>query len=89
MDDQTIPHAADLIRQGWETAHSIAGSQQQWIARNSVFGEWVGGAWNMVMVGVPTAPPPACPAGFALAEHLALGRPAPLPGRLRRAAAFC
>ena len=23
MDDHTFPHAADLIRQGWETAHSI------------------------------------------------------------------
>lgn len=33
-----------------------SGSQQQWISRNSQWGSWVGSNWNMVFVGVPTAP---------------------------------
>ena len=32
------------------------GPQQQWFARNSQAGKWVGGNWNMVFVGVPGAP---------------------------------
>lgn len=30
-----------------------SGSQQQWISRNAQWGGWVGGAWNMVFVGIP------------------------------------
>jgi hypothetical protein len=33
-----------------------SGSQQQWISRNAQWGNWLGGAWNMVFVGV-TDPP--------------------------------
>jgi hypothetical protein len=33
-----------------------AGSQQQWISRNSEFAGWQGGAWNMVFVGVSHPP---------------------------------
>ena len=32
------------------------GPQQQWFTRNSQVGEWVGGNWNMMFVGVPGAP---------------------------------
>jgi hypothetical protein len=33
-----------------------AGPQQQWIARNSEWGSWMGANWNMVFVGVPHPP---------------------------------
>jgi hypothetical protein len=32
------------------------GPQQQWFARNSQAGKWIGGNWNMLFVGVPGAP---------------------------------
>lgn len=31
-------------------------SQQQWLSRNDVFGNWTGGVWNMVFVGVSNPP---------------------------------
>jgi hypothetical protein len=31
-------------------------SQQQWLARNDVWGSWNGGVWNMVFVGVSNPP---------------------------------
>jgi len=33
-----------------------AGPQQQWISRNSQWGSWTSSNWNMVFVGVPSAP---------------------------------
>jgi hypothetical protein len=33
-----------------------AGTQQQWISRNSEWGSWTGSNWNMVFVGVENAP---------------------------------
>ncbi|MGO9437312.1 MAG: coagulation factor 5/8 type domain-containing protein [Terracidiphilus sp.] len=33
-----------------------AGSQQQWISRNSEWGSWTGANWNIVFVGVPHPP---------------------------------
>jgi hypothetical protein len=33
-----------------------SGPQQQWFTRNSEIGNWVGGNWNMMFVGVPQAP---------------------------------
>ncbi len=36
------------------TISSIA--QQQWLSRNDVFGNWSGGVWNMVFVGVSNPP---------------------------------
>ena len=33
-----------------------AGSQQQWISRNSEWGSWTGASWNMVFVGVEHPP---------------------------------
>jgi hypothetical protein len=33
-----------------------SGPQQQWFSRNTQWGEWSGGNWNMVFVGVPDAP---------------------------------
>jgi len=33
-----------------------SGSQQQWFTRNSTIGEWNGGVWNMMFVGVKNAP---------------------------------
>ena len=33
-----------------------SGSQQQWLSRNDVWGNWSGQVWNMVFVGVSNAP---------------------------------
>ncbi len=34
----------------------LAGQQQQWFTRNSSVGEWTGGAWNIMFMGVRNAP---------------------------------
>lgn len=34
----------------------VSGSQQQWLSRNSEWGHWDGGVWNMVFVGVNDPP---------------------------------
>ena len=36
-------------------------SQQQWFSRNSSYGSWTGGVWNMVFSGVEGAPSPSYP----------------------------
>ncbi len=36
-------------------------SQQQWYTRNSSYGSWTGGVWNMVFSGVEGAPAPSFP----------------------------
>ena len=41
------------------TVNSI--SQQQWLSRNDAFGNWSGGVWNMVFVGVSNPPAGAWP----------------------------
>ncbi len=56
---------------GWASGGFIAdckidgevgsGSQQQWLSRNSEWGKWNGGVWNMVFVGVVNAPNPSWP----------------------------
>ncbi len=33
-----------------------SGSQQQWFSRNTQFGKWTGGSWNMVFVGTVNPP---------------------------------
>jgi len=33
-----------------------SGSQQQWLSRNDIWGNWSGAVWNMVFVGVSNAP---------------------------------
>ena len=33
-----------------------SGPQQQWFSRNSKWGKWSGGNWNMMFLGVPDAP---------------------------------
>ena len=33
-----------------------SGPQQQWFSRNTQWGKWSGGNWNMMFVGVPDAP---------------------------------
>jgi hypothetical protein len=33
-----------------------SGPQQQWFSRNTQWGKWVGGVWNMMFMGVPDAP---------------------------------
>ena len=43
-------------------------SQQQWLSRNDVWGNWSGGVWNMVFVGVPN-PPAGNLAGQGLYSH--------------------
>lgn len=46
----------------------VSGSQQQWFTRNSAFGNWVDGNWNMVFIGSTGALPggqwPAAPFTF-------------------------
>jgi hypothetical protein len=37
-------------------------SQQQWLSRNDVWGNWSGGVWNMVFVGVSNPPTGTWPA---------------------------
>jgi hypothetical protein len=39
----------------------VSGSQQQWLSRNSDFGQWSGSVWNMVFVGTAGSPPPHFP----------------------------
>ena len=39
-----------------------SGTQQQWLSRNDDWGNWSGGAWNMVFVGVVNPPAGAWPA---------------------------
>lgn len=34
----------------------VSGSQQQWFSRNSEWGAWKGGVWNMVFLGTVTPP---------------------------------
>ena len=36
-------------------------TQQQWLSRNDVWGNWTGANWNMVFVGVPSAPSSSWP----------------------------
>jgi hypothetical protein len=39
-----------------------SGPQQQWFSRNTRWGKWSGGNWNMMFVGVPDAPSENWPA---------------------------
>jgi len=39
-----------------------SGTQQQWLSRNDDWGSWMGGAWNMVFVGVVNPPTGTWPA---------------------------
>lgn len=39
-----------------------SGTQQQWLSRNDNWGNWTGGAWNMVFVGVNNPPTGTWPA---------------------------
>jgi hypothetical protein len=39
-----------------------SGPQQQWLSRNTKWGKWQGGNWNMMFVGVPDAPSEDWPA---------------------------
>ncbi len=48
---------ADVLVDG----HVNAGSQQQWISRNSQWGSWGGAVWNMVFVGCVNAPADSWP----------------------------
>ena len=43
------------------TQQAQSGSQQQWFSRNDQVGNWSGGVWNMVFVGVNGAPAPSFP----------------------------
>ena len=62
-----VKGALNLWDGGWSSGGFMAdsiidgqinsGSQQQWFSRNTAFGNWKGGAWNMVFVG--TVNPPA------------------------------
>ncbi len=40
----------------WIDGTVDAGPQQQWISRNTEWGQWTGSNWNMVFVGVPNPP---------------------------------
>ena len=39
----------------------FSGQQQQWFSRNTDWVRWVGGAWNMMFMGIPNAPEGAWP----------------------------
>jgi hypothetical protein len=41
---------------------AVSGSQQQWMSRNANWGQWDGGVWNMVFVGVSDPPQGRWPA---------------------------
>lgn len=43
------------------TGQINSGTQQQWITRNSVIGNWVGSNWNFVYVGVANSPATSFP----------------------------
>jgi hypothetical protein len=57
---------ADFTDQNWASGGFLADSevddtvssiaQQQWLSRNDVWGNWAGGVWNMVFVGVSNPP---------------------------------
>jgi len=40
----------------------FSGSQQQWLSRNTEWGKWIGGVWNMMFLGVVNAPQENWPA---------------------------
>jgi hypothetical protein len=55
-----------------------SGSQQQWFSRNTEFGKWNGGSWNMVFVGTvnpPTGQWPKSP--YTVVEKTPLSREKP------------
>ncbi|WP_433887425.1 coagulation factor 5/8 type domain-containing protein [Streptomyces sp. CA-111067] len=43
------------------TGQVNSGTQQQWLTRNSMLGQWTGSNWNMVFVGVGNAPATSFP----------------------------
>lgn len=61
-----IKGALNLWDGGWSSGGFLAdckidaqvnsGSQQQWFSRNTQFGSWKGGSWNMVFVGTINPP---------------------------------
>ena len=42
------------------TGTIASGTQQQWFTRNTYNGNWLGGVWNLVFVGVENAPDTHC-----------------------------
>ncbi|WP_286156935.1 coagulation factor 5/8 type domain-containing protein [Streptomyces sp. AA4] len=59
--DLRLDHGGGWSSGGWISDTKIdgqvrSGSQQQWISRDSQFGNWTGSTWNMVFVGVDGAP---------------------------------
>jgi hypothetical protein len=64
--------ALNLWDGGWSSGGFLAdtlvdgqvnsGSQQQWFSRNTQWGKWKGGSWNMVFVGTVDPPPGEWPA---------------------------
>lgn len=65
-----INNNLDLSQRGYSSGGFMAdvyttgtvnsGSQQQWMSRNSHFGRWQGGSWNMVFSGCQGAPQTHC-----------------------------
>lgn len=61
-----VKGSLNLSDKGWSSGGFLAdcvidgtvdsGSQQQWFSRNTRWGEWRGGNWNMVFVGVENPP---------------------------------
>jgi hypothetical protein len=55
-----------------------SGTQQQWLSRNAEWGEWVGGSWNMVFVGVTHPPAGRWPAAaYTVVEQTPIVREKP------------
>ena len=55
-----------------------SGSQQQWLSRNTEWGKWKGGSWNMVFVGTVDPPPGKWPdAPYTVIEQTPVVREKP------------
>ena len=55
-----------------------SGSQQQWLSRNTQWGKWTGGSWNMVFVGTLNPPAGTWPAApYTVIDKTPLAREKP------------
>lgn len=83
-----IKGALNLWDGGWSSGGFLAdtlvdgqvnsGSQQQWLSRNTQWGKWKGGSWNMVFVGTVDPPPGKWPdAPYTVIEQTPVVREKP------------
>jgi hypothetical protein len=83
-----IKGALNLWDGGWSSGGFLAdcridgqvdsGTQQQWLSRNTQWGSWKGGSWNMVFVGTVNAPAGSWPeAPYTVVDETPLIREKP------------